>query len=140
MYIPKHFKLYELLPARIYNQINHAIAWYLFDERILKAADLLRGRYGKMIINDWYWGGENHYRGWRPPDCTVGAKYSQHRFGRALDLIPVENNVEEIRQDIIASPESFDYLITTVEVGVSWLHIDCRNWNVAKAGIKIIMP
>jgi len=138
-YIPKHFQSYEVVPREVHkafeavNQIYKI--WWLFDPRILKAADRIRERYGRMTCNDWFWGGKNHYRGWRPPGCNVGAKYSQHRFGRALDLIPSEVTAEDIRRDIKAG-EDFGNSVTCVEDDVSWLHIDCRNYQ----GLLIVRP
>ena len=138
-YIPKHFQPFEVVPREVHkafetsNQIYKI--WWLFDPRILKAADRIRDRYGRMTCNDWFWGGNNHYRGWRPPGCNVGAKYSQHRFGRALDLVPTEVTAEDIRRDIKAG-EDFGNAVTCIEDRVSWLHIDCRNYE----GLLIVHP
>ena len=87
-----------------------------------------------MVANTWWWGGKNHDRGFRLPGCRVGTDRSQHRFGRALDLVPTEYNVDDIRNDIKAG-EDFGG-ITCIEDGVSWLHIDCRNYK----GLLIVYP
>jgi len=131
-YIPKYFIIHELMSredlAKLSQRVNwEQIAWQIFDPRILQVADLIRKRYGKMVCNTWHWGGVCHYRGWRSSECTVGTEYSQHRFGRAIDLIPVEVVVEEIRKDIKAG-ENFHW-ITCIEQNVSWLHVDCRNYK-----------
>ncbi len=147
MYFPKFFALHELVPYKIYSKVitlNDKIkAFWLLDDRILRAADALRERYGKLICNDWYWASKiatdpwsnikgHQYRGWRPQNCMVGAKLSQHKWGRALDLTPVECTAEEIRKDLIDMAKGrgipFPY-ITAIEMNVSWLHIDCRSWN-----------
>jgi hypothetical protein len=105
-YIPTHFKLHELLPKSIHQARRGSPAlWWVFDPRILKAADVLRERYGAMVCNTWRAGGDFELRGFRPPDCTTGAALSQHRFGRALDLIPQKCTAEEIRRDLMARPE-----------------------------------
>jgi len=143
MYVPKHFVLEELLPRQIYFDLMREdkldYAWGIFDDRILWTADALRIRYGKMIVNTWKWGGLSQFRGWRPFDCKVGADWSQHKFGRALDLVPAEVSVEKIRSDIKAEPflEHFMY-ITCIEDNVSWLHFDCRNWDKIKDGLLIV--
>ena len=138
-YIPKYFKPYELVPKATYELLKNRpwIIWYLFDPRTLYTGDKIRQRYGKMIANTWYWGGEHQYRGWRPHDCEIGAGYSQHRFGRAEDLVSVECTVEEIRQDIKKGNQGhiFQY-ITCIEDGVSWLHFDTRNYK----GLLIVNP
>jgi len=135
-YTTKFFKLYELVPKATYELLKNRpwVIWQLFDERILYSADRIRKRYGKMLANTWYWGGGHQYRGWRPPDCGVGAVYSQHRFGRAIDLEPIEVTAEEIRQDI-KKGENFRY-ITCIEENVPWLHIDVRNYK----GLLIVSP
>lgn len=142
MYKPEYFKLYELVPKDYYNKYG-TILWYLFDNRILIMADSLRKRYGKLIINDWYWNGTNQYRGWRPFDTNIGAKFSQHKWGRALDIIPQEVESSVIRKDIKSDPNNYDFrFITCIEdfEGMSWVHIDCRNWDKDKNGILIVKP
>lgn len=135
-YIPKFFQPYELVPEATYKLLKNRpwVIWQLFDERVLYSADRIRKRYGKMIANTWYLGGRHQYRGWRPARCTIGAVYSQHRFGRAIDLVPVEVTAEAIRQDI-KNGENFRY-ITSIEDGVLWLHFDVRNYK----GLLVLRP
>ena len=139
MYQPKYFKLYELLPKEFYKEdIN---IWFIFDYRLLWTIDRLRIKWGKLVANTWHWGGQNQYRGYRPFDCNVGAKLSQHKFGRAIDLIPLEASVDEIRKDIINKTYAPDYQhITCIEEDVSWLHIDVRNWDKRNNNVLIIKP
>jgi len=140
-YIPKYFKPYELVPEATYGLLKNKpwIIWQLFDPRALYVGDAIRMRYGKMIANTWYWDKKHQYRGWRPARCKIGATYSQHRFGRALDLIPVEVTAEEIRQDIIQADskgtELFPHL-TCIEIEIQWLHFDVRNYD----GLLIVTP
>lgn len=137
MLIPKHFNLYEWLPKGFYyaniSKYGNRL-WLMFDDRILWTYDRLRERYGRIIMNDWYWNGNNQYRGWRPFNCPIGAKLSQHKFGRAGDSIFTQP-AEEIRQDILGNEFDNDFqYITVIEKDVEWLHIDCRN----EGGIKVI--
>ena len=138
-YFPKYFKPYELLPKALYYELlglgwPERRIWQLFDPRTLLVNDKLRARYGKMVANTWYWGGRHQWRGFRPCACPVGALYSQHRYGRASDLVPVEVTVEEIRNDIIQG-ENFLY-ISCIEMEVPWLHHDERNYR----GLLLIYP
>jgi hypothetical protein len=133
-YIPKFFQPYELVPRTTYELLKNKpwMIWQLFDPRTLYVGDKIRRRYGKMIANTWYWGGKHQYRGWRGLRCTVGGKRSQHRFGRAQDLVPVEVTLEEIWADIEAG-QDFGH-ITCIEKSsskrkVSWLHHDERNYK-----------
>lgn len=135
-YQPDHFTMKELVPPGMYETVRLYVLWNIFDHRILITADRLRKRYGKLLANTWPWGGHNQYRGYRPQGCSVGSVFSQHRFGRALDLEPVEVTVEEIRQDILREPESEEFEhITAIELNVPWLHIDCRSHLKAVNGI-----
>lgn len=144
MYIPQHFKIYELVPREIYEsypQKKHINLWFLFDDRVLYTQDRLRNRYGKMNCNTWIWGGRHQYRGWRPQDCAYGTQLSQHKRGCAIDSIPLDAAVEDIRQDILADPWHDDFkFITCIEENTSWLHQDSRNWDKTKNGIFVIKP
>lgn len=138
MYRPTHYKLYELVPRQLFESVSHDLLWLVFDDRMLMAADIIREKYGPMVINNWFSGGVYQYSGYRPHDCQVGAPWSQHRFGRALDLHPVKADVNEIRYKI-RRREICSGLITCIEDGVSWLHIDCR---LPESGgkIKVVRP
>ncbi len=130
MYIPQYFILQEWLPEFFYkvniNQYKDRL-WLMFDNRLLWTYDQLRKRYGRIIMNDWFWGGSNQYRGWRPFDCPIGAWLSQHKFGRGGDSIFVLS-AEEIRQDIMQHQDEEDFqYISVIEKDVNWLHIDIRN-------------
>lgn len=136
-YIPKYFQSYELVPKETYELLKDRpwVIWQLFDPRTLYVADALRKHFGKMICNTWWWkNGRHHYRGWRPPGCNIGAIYSQHRFGRALDLVPTETPVKDIRADVKAG-NNFQF-ITCIEDGVNWFHFDTRNYK----GLLIVYP
>lgn len=143
MFIPDNFDLYELFSKSFYfeHDGHPQRLWNVFDDRLLYSIDRIRKRFGQMVANDWYWGGANQYRGWRPTDCDVGAELSQHKYGRAIDLKPVNVSVDDIRNIILANPfhEDFKY-ITCLEMGVSWLHMDVRNHNKLKHGILLIYP
>jgi len=143
MFIPDSFELYELFPRYFYSLHRGAEQklWGVFDDRLLYSMDRLRKRYGPLVANDWYWGGRNQFRGWRPTDCGIGAEWSQHKYGRAIDLKPVKVSVDQIRADILGNPFCEDFkFITCVEMGVSWLHMDVRNHDKAKYGILRIYP
>lgn len=144
MFIPDYFEPYELIPSRVYkNNIAMNVSlvklWGMFDDRLLKTLHNIRKRYGKMVMNTWYWGGKSENRGWRPWNSLVGATFSQHKFGRAGDMVPTETTAEEIRQDILHDPDHPDFkYITCIEMEVDWLHIDCRNHDKNKHGILLV--
>jgi hypothetical protein len=143
MYTPKFFMLQELLPKEFYDKHKSRgqNLWFLFDPRILMVADALRNRYGKMRVNNWVFGGELHFRGFRPFDTKIGSKFSQHKRGAAIDCDFNDIAVEEVRQDIISGvARGAIRLITCVELDTSWLHVDVRNWDTVEHGILTINP
>ena len=133
MFKPVFFTLQELVPQDLFESTKPAdrdMLWFLFDERILITNDGIRRRFGPMMANNWHKGGDKQLRGWRPGDTKTGAKLSQHKFGRAVDLAPLKTTADEIREDILKNPGREEYrFITCMETGISWLHNDCRNWN-----------
>jgi len=136
-YVPVYFKWFELVPGPEYER-----DWLgLFDPRVLITLDRLHKKYDTTYVNNWYWGGDNHFGGWRPGDCEIGAKFSQHKFGRAAD--PKFKNVaaEEIRQDILKHPyDPANEFITCIEADVNWLHFSVQNYDKSEKGILVIHP
>ncbi|WP_029689428.1 hypothetical protein [Thermoanaerobacter sp. A7A] len=135
MYKCKYFKLYELVPPEIYKGEDYLKHWFIFDDRCLRAIDIIREKFGKCVVNTWKGGGSHRYRGFRPFTCDIGAYYSQHKFGRAIDLVPLDEDVNTVRQYLIDT-KGLDGLITGIELDVDWLHIDCRNYN----GLYLFRP
>lgn len=158
-YVPQYFKAYEIFPPKIFQKhlVNSSIGavsdsiWRLMDRRILWTVDQLRKIHGPMIVNDYFWGGNNLYRGFRPVEDLIDYKgyqkngvivakwsslTSQHCFGRAIDCKFKQRTAEEVRQHIRDNPFLPHYkYITAIEDGVSWFHFDVRNWNINKSGI-----
>jgi len=145
-YKPKYFSLKELVPEEFYHENKHRgdYLWTIcFDPRALWTADKLRERFGSMTVNTWEWPNikKHQYRGYRPPSCTIGSKLSQHRYGRALDLIPRDIGSEIVRQEILKDPFCKDFQhITCLETDISWLHFDVRNWDKENNGILQVSP
>lgn len=127
----RHYRIEELVPKNVFEAHKHEgdRLWLIFDNRVIWTADALRKRYGKMEVNTWLWDGPHQYRGFRPWDSTTGAVLSQHKFGRALDEVPQEVTVEEIRKDIFEHPDWDEFkFIRAVEIEIPWLHFDVRPW------------
>lgn len=143
MYIPQYFTHYEWIDKKtnIYLQGDPYKIWRLFDDRVLRTADILRNLYGPIIMNDYHHGGTNQFRGFRPFDCEIGAKWSDHKFGRAGDLVFKFTTAEQVRQDVLDNPgdQSFKH-ITAIEMGVDWFHFATRNWTKETKGVLKIEP
>jgi hypothetical protein len=119
IYVPKHFLPSELVPP------GYTDSWfYLLDPQVLLVADLLRDMFGSIVINNYSWGGGVQFAGWRPFDCKTGSKYSQHKWGRALDL-KFKDDVD--LEDVVSFIVKCCPTIRIIRV-YSWgIHIDTRN-------------
>lgn len=124
----KWFQIEELVPEVVYNQAGKEIyLWWMFDSQALFVLDMLREKYGKMLVNDWLWGGKRRMAGFRPWGSSIGSTFSQHHFGRAFDALPQEADPDDIRKDIQNQEFWWMEEITGLELNVSWLHFDTRN-------------
>ena len=133
------FAWYELVPRDYYQMFKNKPAYFnnLFDDRVLVTLQQLRAQFGPTTVNDWQWGGGNQYRGWRPFNCSIGAKNSQHKFGRAIDCSFKNFTADEVRRYILNNPHEFPH-IRALEGKVSWLHFDVRT--TGQDAIKVFNP
>jgi hypothetical protein len=128
-YRPKYFALNEVVHPGAIQALGER-AWTLMDERILRGADWLRELFGPCTINGKFGGKGFTESGLRDPFTKTGAPFSQHKFGRALDLKFHKVTCKEVYDYIIRNPgQARENGITTVEdiaFTGTWLHIDCR--------------
>ena len=131
-YRPKHFELKELVPPGILSAYGEQ-CWWFFDDRLLRAADLLRESFGPMYVNTWGLSdavqkgyGVRVASGLRMPWMSEHKAASQHTHGRALDALFRDATAAEVRIAITADRELFG-MITEIEDNVDWLHFGTRN-------------
>lgn len=136
---PDWFDVREFVPPNVF-ALRGERAWELLDPRILLTANQLRERFGPVKVNDWHRGGHFKYSGFRDPACLIGARLSQHRFGRALDMKFRDASPREVFRYILENRSEFPYITTIedVEHTPTWVHVDCRN--NAEEGIRVIRP
>lgn len=135
-YIPKYFEPYELLPPELYtydmyvDESARERAYELIDERLLITIDIIRGEIIKapLICNTWYQDGNRRYSGLRTKDCKIGVRESQHKLGKAVDLICNKYTAYQMRQKILDNQHLLPYPIR-IERDVSWLHIDTKDMD-----------
>lgn len=133
----RHFGVKELVPPSVYNALGEK-SIILMDWRILYTLDSAREIFNApIIVNNWHTGGKFTQRGFRD-DVNTGAKYSQHRYGRAVDFDVKGVSAEEVRKEIIRNQNNYFSHITVLESDVKWVHMDCRNSD--KEGIVLIKP
>ncbi len=133
----RNFQIKELVDKKTFEQFG-ADAWMLLDPRALETLDAIRTYFAAPVtVNDWPFGGKNQYRGFRPPDCKVGAKYSQHRRGAAFDISVKGYGADQVREEIIAHKDTYFPYIMCLEAEVPWVHFDVRN---IPDPIRIVYP
>jgi hypothetical protein len=144
-YRPKYFALNEVVHPGAIQALGDR-AWTLMDERILRGADWLRELFGPCTINGKFGGKGFTESGLRDPFTATGAKFSQHKFGRALDLKFHNVTCKEVYDYIIRNPgDARENGITTVEdiaFTGTWLHIDCRLLpeSFPENGVLVVKP
>lgn len=116
----KYFKTEELLPKG-YTDLS------VIDSRLIETIDWIREQLGRPIyINNYIFGGTNQYRGWRPDDCSVGARFSAHKEGLAVDFSVSDMTAQEVRGWLKINSNRLPYPIR-LEEDVSWVHLDLKN-------------
>lgn len=149
-----HFLIQEFVPKRVYEFFGNNSIWCL-DPMIIKLAEFTRLYFNKsMTINNWNTGGKFQYRCFRPDvyyyekqtdgsykDVKKG-KYSQHRYGRAIDYNISGVTPDDIRSEILKNQDMWlDAGLTTIEDGAyapTWMHGDIRYTGMDK--ILIVKP
>lgn len=142
----KCFQLKELVPTKLLSQLGEKRAWLLFDDRILKAADVVREIFGPCTINT----PAINMCGLVPFDSAREAKFSPHKFGRALDIhvLSIEKKAAEIqnqddrkkfkareynkvRERLMSDPRlsaiNFEDKSASYPDGITWCHMDTYN-------------
>jgi hypothetical protein len=129
----KYFIVKDLVPESIYNAYKENSIWFL-DNRVINVAEKLVELSGeKITCNSWASGGSLQFCGFRPLNCAIGASYSQHKFGRALDLHIVGLSGKQMFELVLAYSSSLIPLgLTAIERGCSsWIHVDVRYTSLS---------
>jgi len=120
-----HFIIQEFVPKSVYRGRGQK-AWQLIDNRIIENADALRKALNiPLTINNWHDDGSRTQSGLRLPGQSYHKPYSQHSFGRAVDIIG-DFDADEVRE-LIKVGEILLPHIVCFETGVSWIHMDVRS-------------
>jgi len=139
-YEPKHFDLSELVPPQVQSELGDQ-AILLLEPRMLMMIDGIRNFFNRRItVNNWHYGGQFTLRCFRPSDTTTGARWSQHKFGRAADMDIEGYTAEQARSIILANQKNPELTyISVMESKVNWVHADCRNIK-STSGIVLVNP
>ena len=140
MYRCQHFVVQELVGPQTYADLGEEMCWRLLDEPMLRTLDTFREQFGPITINNWSSGGPYKESGLRDLLTPTGAKYSQHKFGRAFDCKFKDLSPAAASAFILANPTKFPLLTTLEDVRFTptWLHADSRNHS--GSGILVVKP
>ena len=128
MYNAKYFTIEELVTHKHYVEFSKRALWRVFDDRILKALDMLRKDLGPIVVNNWMAGGGLENCGLRFPSFYSSPSVSQHIFGRAMDLHVKEHKPKEVRKFILDNQTKYRPVISRLEGDTdTWVHIDICN-------------
>lgn len=158
MKLSENFDLREFVPQSTYNKYGVNARWFV-SALMVNVAEFYKeffGNYYKIkypgkvksvsiVVNNWHYGGNKQYSGYRPPDYTHGAKESQHRHHNAfdceikinfLDDTSIEADYVEVHKVIQENESLFlSKGVTTVEdvkIAKGWLHTDFRWTGLSK--------
>lgn len=149
MKISEHYDAREFVSEATWNKWGERSVWFINPLQVL-FGEWLTSQFGhKAIVNNWHFFKENphpkgdeewymdghiySHSGYREPECTEGAKESQHRAHNGNDWkIPgydPEFIRDEIRRNFIALKARFG--LTTIEKDChTWVHSDNRWTNM----------
>lgn len=137
MKVSNNFDLREFVSPILYEKYGDKSLWFI-DQRIIQSAQDLRDNLGvSLTINNWHYGGDRYMSGLRTSEMKIYRQFSQHTFGRAVDIVSEKITADEMREHILTNQEKYPH-ITTLEGNVSWLHMDCRNRD--EKNIQVFLP
>lgn len=141
MQVSKNFVLQEFINPNIY-AIHGEKSIDLIDKKLIDIAQFIRDKTGVSVtINTWHTGGHLKDCGLREQNSTTGAKKSQHKLGKAID-VHIGNWTGQQMNDWAKEhkKELFDLGVRQIEsaaLTTSWLHCSTKETGVNN-GIQII--
>lgn len=158
--VSKYFFLDEFVdPFTYFNENDNGLS--KIDIRLFHIADMLRDKLGKPLrINNWWhlykqleekgWSEDkiiktilasdySKWSGYRSNKCTIGAKASAHRKGKAIDPKGDEKELFEI---VEKNAKEFYALglrrLEDISITKGWLHIDTMELNTTLGTIRVV--
>jgi hypothetical protein len=131
MKVSEHFDIREFVDPTTYaQQSNRSIDF--IDRRLIDIAEFVRVKVGKVVsINTWHVGGQFKESGLRNKNSTTGAKLSQHKLGKAIDLKAIGFTGPEWYNFVKENAKAlYDLGVRRIEdksLATTWLHIDLKE-------------
>ena len=125
MKVSKNFSAQEFLSPE-YLEVFGTDAIKFVNPALIQAAQYIRDFYDVPVtINDHE---QFIYSGLRPFNCQIGALYSAHKFGQAIDLKVQGVPSWQVQKDVMQKYQSilFELGIRRMELDTNgWTHLDC---------------
>ena len=128
MKVSQNIDIRELVPPEIWEKYKEQSVQFI-DPKLPVIIEAIRVLCGNkpITLNNWQIGGKFKYRGYRPPESSIGAKNSMHKKGKAADFTVKGMTAEEVRGIIRLNQVALIKLgLTRIERAVSWVHIDLK--------------
>ena len=142
MKLQKNFYLQEFVSKEFYRKFGDFSIRYLHP-KLPELAQFFRDRFKKGVtINNWVNGGLYNYSGLRPPHSRIGARFSRHKLGIAMDIKINGLNALELQSEI---KKNFQKIykplgLTAIEDGTkTWTHVSLE-WTQSKTLALIPIP
>jgi hypothetical protein len=129
--VSEHFILEEFInPDTFKREKDNGLS--LIDKKLFDIAEFIRVDLGVPItINDWHTGGQYHESGLRDKNSTTGAKLSQHKLGKAIDVKAKGYGGAEWYDYVKKNAKKlYDLGVRRIEdksIATTWLHIDTKE-------------
>ena len=137
--VTEHFWVEDFVPKNVWLQFGDNSIWF-FEWQMVLFAELLRESLGKPVIaNTWKDHGSLQGRGFRNSTIPEYKPYSQHSFGRAIDVNVAGMSSYDLSDWVIKHRDAKWPWITAIEdpsstivkdaIGrelANWLHADMR--------------
>ena len=154
MYKPDHFLPHELVDQQTYALFEGQpdTIYRLFPEGLLRAADDLRELFGSITINNWFYGCERQWSGFRHERSRYYSRNSQHSSCNALDMVFSHAEVPAVHAYIMANEAKFYALgirrlesleATAKHDGISagnWCRMDTKECGKPEGKIHVFRP
>lgn len=138
------FQLKEFVPKETWDMYGEKSYQFVSNFQINLAHLVLKISKKAVYINTWsYTNGGSNYRGYRPQNCTVGAKNSLHKSSDALDFNIEGYTTRDVHKLIFENHKAFwDIGVRRIEhasYSVTWTHADNKE-TPGQTNILVFKP
>lgn len=126
------FELKEFISQETWDKYHEQSYQFVSYFQVNLAHLVLKLANKAVYINTWsYSKNGNNYRGYRPPNCKVGAKFSLHKTSDALDFNVEGMTTRDVHKLIFDNHKAFwDIGVRRIEHAahtVTWVHCDNKE-------------